>query len=80
MFRPGKPSQLYDKSNPDWVPPLNLGHSEIKPLKGVGQRYERAQERAAKRRCVDLDADNQSDADEEEHNTKDDIRRYCCAD
>ena len=28
-FISGKPSQLYDQTNPDWVPSINLGHNEI---------------------------------------------------
>ena len=33
-FISGKPADLYDHLNPDWLPTLNLGHSKIKPTVG----------------------------------------------
>lgn len=47
----GVRSELYDKTNPDWVPSLNMGHQYMEGAgrKGV-QRHERTKKRA-KRRC-----------------------------
>ena len=57
----GKPSDLYDSSNPDWAPTLNLGHDESALLGGNPDsrksRYERAQARQ-RRRTVVLNEDN----------------------
>ena len=48
----GKPSALYDKTNPDWAPTVDLGHDKLKsPLGDVtSPRYERTAGRAVKRR------------------------------
>ena len=43
-FISGKPSQLYDKTNPDWVPSLN-GETSCRDQ----DRYVRAKDRVAKR-------------------------------
>ncbi len=41
----GKPAQLYDVNNPDWLPTLHLGHSKIAteaPVSLAKERYERS--------------------------------------
>ena len=50
-FVSGKPSKLYDSTNPDWSPSLNLGHSCIK--QSDTSRHDRASSRAEKRRNVE---------------------------
>jgi len=49
----GKPADLYDTSNPDWLPTLHMGHSkQTKSDQIVSanvERYERAVERERKR-------------------------------
>ncbi|XP_065884562.1 uncharacterized protein [Dysidea avara] len=49
-FLSGKPSTLYDVTNPDWLPTLNMGY-QCRPANG--ERYARAQ----KRRRQKLDAE-----------------------
>lgn len=51
-FISGKPSTLYDSTNPDWVPSLNLGHSQSLYTPASTTRYMRAQERGSKRRRI----------------------------
>lgn len=34
FFFPGKPSDLYDKTNPDWAPSIKLGYNNFKSSKG----------------------------------------------
>ncbi|XP_041362560.1 uncharacterized protein LOC121378453 [Gigantopelta aegis] len=43
-FISGKPSTLYDETNPDWVPSLNLGYKQCTST-DPGQRYSRLQNR-----------------------------------
>ena len=62
-FITGSPSSLYDSTNPDWVPSLNLGHTNgtctdesacvCTSVDTTLQRYARVQERASKRRKLD---------------------------
>ena len=51
----GQPSQLYDDSNPDWAPSLNMGWvgSNDQPAHCGQSRYERIQQRREKRRRVE---------------------------
>ncbi len=50
-FKSGKPSSLYDLTNPDWVPTLKLGHNHTHA--GDSSRHERASERSAKKRKLE---------------------------
>lgn len=46
----GKPSEIYDKNNPDWAPNKNLGY-DFRGLSVTShERYERTQGRSEKRR------------------------------
>ena len=47
-FIAGKPSSLYDSTNPDWVPSQNLGYNDASS--GEPSRYERARSRQTKRK------------------------------
>ena len=38
-FKSGKPATLYDTTSPDWIPTLNLGHTELK--EGDTSRHDR---------------------------------------
>ena len=49
-FLSGKPSPLYDTTNPDWVPSLKLGHNNCSSADT--SRHDRASARAVKRRKV----------------------------
>ena len=49
----GKPSLLYDETNPDWAPSLNLGGAP-EPESTSLARYERVQQRREKRRRFDV--------------------------
>ena len=62
-FISGKPSSLYQTTHPDWVPSRCLGHNEKK--EALGERHARAAERAAKRRCAEVDDDSVSVSDVE---------------
>jgi len=46
----GMPSSIYDKDNPDWAPSQKLGYDCNKVTESSQERYNRAQERVAKRR------------------------------
>ena len=52
----GKPSALYDKTNPDWAPTVDLGHDKFKSSLGdvTSPRYERTAGRAVKRRRLEV--------------------------
>lgn len=52
----GKPASLYDKTNCDWAPTINLGHDKLKPSDGATSlsRYERKVDRAANRARLDM--------------------------
>ena len=48
----GKPSKLFDRTNPDWVPSLKLGHKKSSYVDGnddMHSRYLRTKRRAEKR-------------------------------
>ena len=48
----GSPAKLYDRTNPDWLPPLNLGYEASESSSNTENRvarYERAQERELRR-------------------------------
>ena len=49
-FTSGKPAKLYDTTNPDWVPTLNLGHCEAKTGADSLSRHDRSVGQATKRR------------------------------
>ncbi|XP_041347065.1 uncharacterized protein LOC121366856 [Gigantopelta aegis] len=51
-FINGKPSALYDKTNPDWAPTLHLGHDKFKLTTGKenSSRHERIIGRTTKRK------------------------------
>ena len=44
----GKPSSIYDKDNPDWVPSQKHGYDCNKVKKSSQERYNRAEERVEK--------------------------------
>ena len=45
-FVSGKPADLTDSTNTDWLPTINLGHTKIlPPTKAQSERYERVQRR-----------------------------------
>ena len=47
----GKPAELWDENNVDWLPTLNLGHSKRKQLsEGTVERCERAKRRRDEQR------------------------------
>ncbi|XP_063971493.1 uncharacterized protein LOC135158125 [Lytechinus pictus] len=50
-FVSGKPAYLYDRTNPDWVPSLKLGHNKVTPdkVERDSGRYKRAQTRQTKK-------------------------------
>ena len=45
----GKPAQLYEATNPDWVPTLRKGHKVTVPDQ---ERHKRAKEQAKRKRVV----------------------------
>ena len=49
-FVSSKPADLFNQTNPDWVPTLKLGYSSIEP---DGSRHERLEERRKRFRDVD---------------------------
>ena len=55
----GSPSTLFDESNPDWAPSLNLGYDSESmnstSMKAKTGRYERAVEKARKRTIDEVD-------------------------
>ena len=65
-FITGSPSSLYDITNPDWVPSVNLGHTNstntdesactCTSVDTTLQQYARIQETASKRKLDDVDA------------------------
>lgn len=69
-FTSGKPAKLYDTTNPDWVPTLNLGHYEAKTGDSL-IRHDRAVGRATKRRKLN---EEQAIAKEERDNQQESIR------
>ena len=69
-FTSGKPAKLYDTTNPDWVPTLNLGHCEGKTGDSL-IRHDRAVGRATKRRKFN---EEQAIAKEERDNQQESIR------
>ncbi|XP_013393256.1 uncharacterized protein LOC106160983 [Lingula anatina] len=52
-FINGKPADLYDETNPDWVPTLKLGYKSKERATLAGERYQRAVERKATRQKVE---------------------------
>ena len=69
-FLSGRPSALYDRTNPDWVPTLSLGHSESHSFDTSTHstsRYERAKEREAKRCKLEVEEAESSDYTGEDH-------------
>ncbi|KAI0234766.1 hypothetical protein LSAT2_014870 [Lamellibrachia satsuma] len=50
-----KPASLYDKTNCDWTPTVNLGHDKFKPSFGAtsSSRYERTIDHAANKSRLD---------------------------
>ena len=52
----GKPSALYDKTNPDWAPTVDIGHDKFKSSLGdvTSPRYERTAGRTVKRRRLEV--------------------------
>ena len=50
------PASLYDKSNCDWAPTVNLGHEMLKPSLGAtsSSRYQRTVDRAANKARIDM--------------------------
>ena len=55
-FKSGKPAKLYDVTNPDWLPSINLGHSKKFLSEGKDDaRYERAKRREVEQRQKEED-------------------------
>ena len=54
-FIKGKPSALYESTDPDWVPSVKLGHRETKTV-SVTSRLNRSLARASKRRKMEAEA------------------------
>ena len=49
----GKPSQLYDETNPDWAPSLNLGGAPEQPeSSSLVSRYKRVQQTCHTFHCL----------------------------
>ena len=74
-FLSGRPSALYDRTNPDWVPTLSLGHSESHSFDTSTHstsRYERAKEREAKRCKLEVEEAESSDYTGEDHERPED--------
>ena len=61
-FISGSPAALYDETNPDWIPSLNLGYADdelTKKSAGVSsERYARAFERSKKRSIADVEPES----------------------
>ena len=55
----GSPSELYDKTNPDWAPTQNMGHGKIKNTKAASERDARSKERCIKRKRAEVAAQAQ---------------------
>ena len=55
----GSPSELYDKTNPDWAPTQNMGHGKIKNTKAASERDARSKERGIKRKRAEVAAQAQ---------------------
>lgn len=55
MYFPGKPSSLYDHTNPDWAPTLNLGHGKVKQSASTSDsnRHKRSLVRREKKKSMD---------------------------
>lgn len=51
----GKPSTLYDATNPDWAPTVKMGHGKVdqQSTRHVVDRYKRSQGRVVKKQRVD---------------------------
>lgn len=62
-FLSGKPSELYDDKNPDWVPSVNLGHNE---MRCDPERYERAKRREAKRRKLNEEHEQNEEREQDQ--------------
>ena len=69
-FTSGKRAKLYDTTNPDWVPTLNLGHCEAKTGDSLS-RHDRAVGRATKRKKLN---EEQAIAKEERDKQEERIR------
>ena len=68
----GKPSDVDDDTNPDWVPTRNMGYSlQHGP---TPERYERAQRRSKRPR---LDEEDSADPDESVVEDKEATERTC---
>ena len=71
-FVSGAPSPLYDESNEDWVPTLNLGWEEDVVPESTLQACAERDERVAKRRKImDMFWEEQNEAGDEEVNSSD---------
>ena len=51
----GKPSSLYDDTNPAWAPSIHLGGAPKQERRATVSRYERMAQRREKRRRFDAD-------------------------
>lgn len=49
----GSPSALYDKTNPDWAPTKNMGHTKIVNVKIASDRHSRTKKRGVKRKLAE---------------------------
>ena len=50
-FVSGRPADLFDELNPDWLPTQNLGHSKTRTITASREnRYQRTRAKAARRR------------------------------
>ena len=58
FFLSGEPAKLYDKSNPDWAPTQDMGHTKsvVNIDAAALSRHERASEPAKKRKLAQEEA------------------------
>ena len=69
-FISGKPAELYDSLNPDWLPTLHLGHTKIKPSASADDRYQRT---LRKRQRVASDITDDDLEAPQDHDKKTDV-------
>ena len=72
-FIKGKPAALYEETNPDWVPSLNLGHGEKRSL-ATSSRHDRSAKQKrngeeqdkgkVEREIIEIDRDHEVNSEE----------------
>ena len=56
MYVAGKPSALYDSTNPDWAPSLQLGHNKVTDVAAARDTDRHQRVLGRKRKKLDIDA------------------------